>query len=412
MDTRDVAVIGAGPSGAVVAALLRAQGHSVSILEQSHFPRFSIGESLLPQCMVFVDQANLLADIEKEKFQYKDGAVFARAGERAVFNFEQKFSSGPFSTYQVPRARFDHVLAMGAERAGAEMRYGHKITGVELQAEEGVCLRVESDADGSYALHARFLLDASGFGRVLPRLLQLDQPSNFPSRRSVFTHIEDGIVDAEYDRNKILIVIHPQHKGVWYWLIPFSDGRCSVGVVAEDDYFQSIEAEGTTNSQLLKTAISESPDLRELLRNAIYDTQVRTISGYACDVSSLVGPSYALLGNAGEFLDPVFSSGVTIAMKSASLAAPLVDRQLRKAPVDWEQEYSIPLKRGVNTFRAYVDSWYDGSFQDAIFASYQDETIRSMICSILAGYAWDEENPFVAQPKRRLGALVELCRAQ
>ncbi len=410
MERSDVAIIGAGPSGAVAAALMRQYGYKVTILEQSHFPRFSIGESLLPQCMVFIEEANLMASVLEESFQYKDGAVFARDGATAVFEFEQKFSSGPFSTFQVQRARFDNVLAQGAQKAGADLRFGHRITGVDLTEDESVVLAIDSEDTGSYQLHSRFVLDASGFGRVLPRLLELDKPSNFPSRRSVFTHIEDRIDSPSHDRNKILIVIHPEHKGVWYWLIPFADGRCSLGVVAEESYFDSIDGAGSSNAELLRTAVQQSPDLRELLGNALYDTEVRSLSGYACDVSSLVGPGYALLGNAGEFLDPVFSSGVTIAMKSASLVAPLLDKQLQGENVDWLEEYSTPLRQGVNTFRAYVDAWYSGSFQDVIFATASDDTVRRMICSILAGYAWDEENPFVAQPQRRLGALVELCR--
>jgi flavin-dependent dehydrogenase len=137
---------------------------------------------------------------------------------------------------------------------------------------------------------------------------------------------------------------------------------------------------------------------------------VNAISGYSCNVKSLWGQGYALLGNAGDFLDPVFSSGVTIAMKSASLAAPLVDQQLRGAAVDWETAYAQPLRLGVETFRTYVTSWYEGGFQDVIFADNGQPDIRAKISSILAGYAWDTSNPLVKESRRRLNALVELCR--
>jgi flavin-dependent dehydrogenase len=123
----------------------------------------------------------------------------------------------------------------------------------------------------------------------------------------------------------------------------------------------------------------------------------------------LSGPGYALLGNAGEFLDPIFSSGVTIAFKSASLAAALVPRQLAGATVDWEQEFAIPLKQGVDTFRAFVESWYRGGLQRIFFDPVQRADIRRMIAAILAGYAWDRSNPYVSQTRRRLAALEELC---
>jgi flavin-dependent dehydrogenase len=123
----------------------------------------------------------------------------------------------------------------------------------------------------------------------------------------------------------------------------------------------------------------------------------------------LWGKGYALLGNAGEFLDPVFSSGVTIALKSASLAAAALQRQFAGETVDWESEYAIPLKKGVDTFRTFVDSWYSGGFQKVIFYEKQQPEVRRMIAAILAGYAWDDSNPYAKESKRRLKALEEIC---
>jgi flavin-dependent dehydrogenase len=147
-----------------------------------------------------------------------------------------------------------------------------------------------------------------------------------------------------------------------------------------------------------------------LLRNAVWDTPARKLVGYAANVKSLWGNRFALLGNAGEFLDPVFSSGVTIAFKSASLAAAVLEREARGDSVDWQSDYADPLRAGVNAFRAFVESWYAGGFQDVIFHANQDPDIRRMIAAILAGYAWDTRNPYVAQP-RRLKVLEQLCAA-
>jgi flavin-dependent dehydrogenase len=116
-----------------------------------------------------------------------------------------------------------------------------------------------------------------------------------------------------------------------------------------------------------------------------------------------------LLGNAGEFLDPVFSSGVTIAMKSASLAASQLHRFLGGQSVDWEADYETPLRKGVHTFRAFVDAWYDGRFQDILFFPNQNARIKRLLCSVLAGYAWDEENPYVTNPERRIATLASYC---
>lgn len=137
--------------------------------------------------------------------------------------------------------------------------------------------------------------------------------------------------------------------------------------------------------------------------------QPRQIKSFAINVSRHVGPHYALLGNAGEFLDPVFSSGVTIALKSASLAAPLVDRQLNGETIDWHESFVKPLKLGIDTFRTCVHYWYDGRLQDIFFSPRKSPKIKQMICSILAGYAWDENNPYVAQHRRRFASLGEFC---
>jgi flavin-dependent dehydrogenase len=164
------------------------------------------------------------------------------------------------------------------------------------------------------------------------------------------------------------------------------------------------------NDQALKDIINQDPSLTALLKDAVFDEKINTIVGYSANVKSLYGKGYALLGNAGEFLDPVFSSGVTIAMKSAALAADILVRQFNNEAVDWQQDYAEPLQRGVNTFRVFVDAWYDGRFQDVIFHPQQQPEVKAMISSILAGYAWDENNPYVKNARSRLDTLVELCR--
>ena len=141
-----------------------------------------------------------------------------------------------------------------------------------------------------------------------------------------------------------------------------------------------------------------------------FDTPIRTLIGYSANVKTLAQRNFALLGNAGEFLDPVFSSGVTIALKSSSLAVPLVDQVLQGGQVDWMQEYEKPLRKGIKVFRAYVEAWYDGEFQDVVFSKNQNEKIRRMIASLLAGYAWDETNPIYRNARQRLNTLAEYCR--
>lgn len=413
----DVVIIGAGPSGSSAAALLRQKGYAVTIIEKQYFPRFSIGESLLPQCMVFLEEAGLLdtvrEHVESRGFQFKNGAAFLCGQKRSHYNFTEKFTDGPGTTWQVRRADFDHLLAQQAQQYGADVRFGHEVIAVDVESEQPI-LTVFDETQQQYQIQAKFLLDASGFGRILPKFLDLESPSNFPVRRAIFTHIEDGIGDrADFDREKILITIHEKDHRAWYWLIPFADGRASFGVVAEQDFFDHYQSEDIEQNEaepLLKRILADDPALSQVLEQAKFDTPVRTLVGYSANVKHLAGRNYALLGNAGEFLDPVFSSGVTIALKSSSLAVPLLDRVLQGEQVDWMQEYEVPLRKGIQVFRAYVESWYEGEFQDVVFSSNQNESIRRMISSLLAGYAWDEQNPIHKNAKRRLNTLAEYCR--
>ncbi|MCP3140992.1 NAD(P)/FAD-dependent oxidoreductase [Pyxidicoccus xibeiensis] len=407
VEKTEILIIGAGPAGSVAAGLLRKQGREVLILEREQFPRFSIGESLLPQSMEYVEEAGMLRDVVEAGFQYKNGAAFARGDKYTDFDFREKFSPGWGTTYQVQRATFDQVLAGAAARMGATVRFRHEVTSVDTEGAQPE-VTVRSPEGETYRVQARFLLDASGFGRVLPRLLKLETPSNFPVRGALFTHVEDRIAPGTFDRNKIRVTVHPEHVHVWYWTIPFANGRCSLGVVAKKEFLEQFQG---TETERLRAIVGQDPGLTTLLKDAVWDTPARAITGYAANVKSLWGKGFALLGNAGEFLDPVFSSGVTIAFKSASLASACIRRAFAGESVDWEREYAVPLKAGVDTFRTFVESWYAGGFQDVIFHPNASPEVRRMISAILAGYAWDTNNPYVADSKRRLGVLEKLCAA-
>jgi len=407
----DVVIIGAGPAGAIASSILAQNNLNTVVIERETFPRFSIGESLLPQTMEFIEQAGMLetliANAEELGFQYKDGAAFYRKGERSEFNFEQKFSPGPGTTFQVKRAAFDKLLADEASKHGVDIRYQQSVCNIETD-KNGAKLEIET-SDGKYQLEAKFVLDASGFGRVLSRLLDLETPSELGPRQAVFTHFKDNIPDsANFDRNKILITVHPEIDDLWYWLIPFSDGTSSIGVVARPECFEDSKS---LETQLHKY-IDDDDNLAELLKNAEILQPTRIIGGYSSNVKSLFGPSYALLGNAGEFLDPVFSSGVTIAMKSAVTAANLVVRQLNGQNIDWQTEFEDSMRKGIEVFKTFVTSWYNTDFQDVIFFQAKDTDIKPMITSILAGYAWDENNPFVKNSTRGVRVLTKLCATE
>lgn len=406
----DIAIIGAGPAGTVAAKFLCDAGLSVIVLEAQTFPRFVIGESLLPNCMNVLERAGLLDAVQDAGFQHKNGAVFERGVQYQSIDFRENFEdAGWGTTFQVQRSRFDQILAQTTINAGADIRFGHKVTHAVLR--DGDCvLDFENDAGETGQIRSTFVVDASGYGRVLPRMLGIAKSGSISdhsiARRAVFTHMRDHISDPAYDREKILITVHPVRTEIWYWLIPFSDGTASVGVIYPD---QDPEFDGLDDQTIFDRLIGDTR-LAPLLAKAEPTRPLNAIAGYSAQSDTLFGDGYVLLGNSAGFLDPVFSSGVTIAMHSAELAAKALIARNNGRTVDWDADYALPLNKGVETFRAYVDAWYDGRLQTIIFNQPDaDNKLKRMVVSILAGYAWNLENPLVNKTDRYLEMLHDLC---
>lgn len=402
----DVLIIGAGPAGSSAASLLHKQGFRLLVTEKQHFPRFVIGESLLPHCMDLLQEAELLDAVEQKNFIHKNGAVFKRGTGTCNFDFSAQFTEGWKYTFQVPRADFDKTLADTVAAHGVEFRYGTGVQAVNF-ADTHATVTLEDERGARSDVTAKFVLDCSGYGRVLPRLLDLERPSRFPVREALFTHVTGDIRPEGREEGKIWACIHPD--GAWMWIIPFSNGKTSVGAVASPEFFAKYPSDP---EQRLRAIIASDPNAGPRLANAQFTFAPQRIAGYACAVERLHGPRFALAGNATEFLDPIFSSGVTLALASANRAAKTITRQLRGETVDWQADYADHVMQGINTFRAYVSAWYEGTLHDIFFAAGSNPGVMRQICSVLAGYVWDTTNPYVAQPERALPLLARIVKSQ
>ncbi len=397
----DVVVIGAGPAGVMAAAVLHKAGHDVCVVEREIFPRFVIGESLLPRCLDLLEEIGLLDVVKEQEYMKKRGAVFLRGHERCSFDFSQQYTAGYTHAYQVPRDHFDNVLATGLQAQGVPIHFGHTVTDVRVGASPRVSVKGPSGED--YTVDCKFVIDASGYGRVLPRLLDLNVPSDLPVRRSVFTHTAQDRRPEGEDVGNIWIVSHS--PDAWTWIIPFSGGRTSIGVVGTADFFDDHPAEPAA---CLRSVFDSDPNTRERLGGANFLFEPTVIDGYSIGVKQLWGEGYCLVGNATEFLDPVFSAGVTLAMESAGLAAKVLVRQLSGESVDWDADYATPLLGGIDIFRHYVNWWYDGSLGEIFFSPDAPQEVKRKLCSVLAGYAWDETNSFVRDYTRKVPQVLRL----
>lgn len=403
----DVAIIGAGPSGSSAAALLKRAGYNPVVIEKTSFPRFVIGESLLPRCMDLLEEAGMLEAVNNRKYLVKNGAIFCREEQKCTFNFGDQFSQGWKYTYQVPRDDFDLTLARSAEEQGVDILWQHGVRDVSF-TDKGPLLSIDTPDSSSLQIQSSFILDASGYGRVLPRLLDLEIPSTLPVRQSIFTHITGDIRPQGDDEGKIWICILPENS--WLWVIPFANGKTSVGLVARPDFVDSLE--GDNLDAKLRSAFSLEKNARKRLANAEFTLPTMKIEGYSAAVKQFTGKDFALLGNATEFLDPVFSSGVTLALESANRAAKTLIKQLSGERVNWDEEYTNYMSLGIETFRTYVNAWYDNKLPTIFFSENQSESIRKQICSVLAGYVWDTSNPCVNQHERAVTNLAAACLIQ
>ena len=400
----DVIVIGAGPAGAVASAYLNKNNFKVLVLEKEQFPRFVIGESLLPQCMAHLDEVGFLPNIKKHGFQLKTGAAFYKGDERLEFLFDEQFTDGWKWTWQVKRADFDNILINTAIEQGVPVQFKCEVKNVVCTKEKQTLTYADADGD-MHTVEAKFIIDASGYGRVLPRFFNLEEPVNTPLRGAVFCHIHDNKRTNKAGEN---IFIHSfNNNTAWIWAIPFSDKTTSVGVVGDASLIEEFYA---NNGEKFLEHIRNFKDLNGRFSKEELIFEPRKIIGYAARSKQLFGDGYVMCGNSTEFLDPIFSSGVTLATGSGLMTAKLTQRQLQGEQVDWMNEYETVLRKGIDVFRSFVNGWYNGDIQTIFFAPDIKDNFKRQICSILAGYVWDETNPIVKKHKTVLKALAQTIR--
>jgi len=401
----DVLVIGAGPAGTVAASIVNKAGFKVKIVEKQKFPRFVIGESLLPRCMEALTEAGFVEAVEAKGFQKKFGAKFVKNGVICDYYFSDQFTDGWNWTWQAPRAEFDKTLADTVEAMGVPVHYETTVTGIKFNGSDSVT--TVEDIDGNQTqIEARFIIDGSGYGRVIPRLFNLDKPSNMSERKALFAHANDIKRHLGDEPNRITIVVHK--PGVWVWVIPFSNGVTSLGFVGNPEFFKQYE--GNNDEEKLRSLIASEPYLSDRFEGVEFVFDPKILQAWSSTTDTFHGEGFVLTGNVTEFLDPIFSSGVTLATVSSQNAAHLVIRTLNGETVNWEKEYTEKVMQGVDVFRSYVNAWYDGTLDAIFFAGSFVPEIKNMICSVLAGYVWDLDNPYVKNHDKALNKLARIIQ--
>lgn len=406
IENTDVLIIGAGPSGSVAAAYLREKNIKVIVLEKTQFPRIVVGESLIPRSMDHFEEAGLLPYLEKQNFEVKPGARFIRGEQICIFDFSKKFGKGKDWTWQVPRADFDMTLADAIIDKGADLRFNEEVINVQFEGKNSITT-VKKQNGETYQINAKFLIDASGYGRVLPRLLNIDSPSKLNPHSAIFTHIDD--VRRPEGREGTQISFDIIETKVWLWVIPFSNGKTSVGIVGPTDYINQLSINQDT-TEALQNAIQKSDFYVNRFGNLPFEFNPTWLKNYSAAVTKMFGDGYVLTGNSTEFLDPVFSSGVCFATESGLKAAKLAIKEINGEKVDWQTDYEDYMKEGIDVFTTYVQEWYTGNLQELFFHQPENPDVKEKICAVLAGYVWNKENPFVKKHYSVIRNMAHLIR--
>lgn len=398
----DILIIGAGPSGSVAAGYLQQRDIRIKVIEKSNFPRLVVGESLIPRVMDHFDEAGLLPALQSQNFQKKPGARFIRGEVISIFDFSNKFGKGWDYTWQIPRADFDLVMAQELQRKGVDIAFETAL--VDITFDGSTSLSTLEDKYGNRSqVRAKFVIDASGYGRVLPRLLQLDKPSQLNPHSAIFSHVED--INRPEGIEGTQISFDVLDTEVWLWVIPFSNGRTSLGIVADTAFIEQLKGDAGT-TEALKKAISLSDFYVKRFANTTFEFEPVHLKNYSAAVTKMYGDGFALTGNSSEFLDPVFSSGVCFATESGILAAKLAFRQLQGESIDWQIDFADYMQRGIDVFTTYVKEWYTGNLQTLFFHRPENQDVKRKICAVLAGYVWNEENPFVKKHDRVIRTMA------
>ncbi len=378
----DVVIVGCGPAGSTAANLLASAGHDVLVLEQAHFPRFHIGESLLPiDLPVF---ARLGLGGFEPTFQFKQGAEFwdEATGDFAFYSFADGLPGTPTHAWQVDRAEFDNMLAQTAAARGAKISFGTKVVDLDIGRDE---VRVRSSA-GEH--RARFVVDATGQDAWLARRERSLQPIHGLGRAAVFRHFSDLApnVAAELAREgniKILMV-----EDGWLWAIPLVGGRLSVGLV---------RWRGKLDVAAYDAALENSVLLQRILAGATHGP-TQTLANWSYHNAQPSGARWACIGDAAAFLDPVFSSGVSLAILGAEqlsdrLSAALARRE--EADPALMVPCSQHMARAYQTFEQLIRRFYHSRMVHHIFfAPEPDPELRRGLISVLAGDVWRHDNAF------------------
>lgn len=377
----DVIVVGGGPAGSTMSALLAQKGRQVLMLEKEHHPRFHIGESLLPMNLPILDRLGVGEKV-KEIGVVKHGAEFTiQNGKKPqTFNFRDAWRKEPTHAYQVRRSEFDEMLFRNAADKGARTLEGVKVTDVERSG-EGYIVRGVGDDGAQHEWSCRFLVDASGRDTFMSRRLSLKQKNPDHNSAAVFGHFENVQMREGEARGNITISWFDHG---WFWMIPLRDGTMSVGAVCLPEYLKTRDC---SPEDFLWRTIALCPEVEARMRDAKLVSKVNATGNYSYTSKTAYGDRFVMIGDAFAFVDPVFSSGVYLAMSGAERACTVVDEILSHPEKERAllEEYEAFIRAGTNVFCWFIYRFNTPAMRKLFMKPSNTFRIQEAVTSVLAG---------------------------
>ncbi|MBT3267290.1 FAD-dependent oxidoreductase [Candidatus Poribacteria bacterium] len=402
-DSYDVIVIGGGPAGCTAAALLAEHGRSVLLLERDLFPRFKVGESLMPGTYETFARLGVLDKLNETAFPRKHSVQFYSGSGRASkpFYFSDNNAHESSVTWQVLRSDFDALMIAAAADKGAEVIHEASVHDVLFDGDRAVGVRGKFGDGDIREVRATVVVDASGQSALISRRLKIVSTEAGLRKASIYTHFTGAQRDSGIDEGAT-IIYQTEGKDSWFWFIPLPEDRASVGVVGDIDYLiQSRDGDATA---IFHEELSKCAPLEERLRRAEQAFPMKVTKDFSYRSKQVAGPSWVLVGDAFGFLDPIYSSGIYLALKSGEWAADAVHDAFESDDFSAERlgVFGPKLNEGMEALRKLVYAYYTKDFSFGRFLRRFPECQQGII-DILSG------NVYADSVRRIFGPMAEMC---